>query len=84
MMRELIEKPVLPDSMKSSHPERSSHDDIKQEEKKPETRRKEPECRTRGSREAVCIRVFRGNAKQMQTSQRCNKRKEPSNLGGMV
>lgn len=67
-MRELI-KLVSPDSMKSSHPERSNRDDIKQKT----TRRKELECPTRGSREAVCIRVFRDNAKQMQTSQRCNK-----------
>jgi hypothetical protein len=40
MMRELI-KLVLPDSMKSSHPKRSGHDDIKQKT----TRRRDSSAR---------------------------------------
>lgn len=76
MMRPLIEL-VWPDSMKSSHPERSGHDDIKQKN----SPKKRLECPTRSSREAICIRVFRDNAKQMRTSQRCNVKKEAVQLG---
>jgi len=66
MMRELI-KLGWPDSMKSSHPKRSGHDDIKQNNSK--KRARVPDSRKPRGCLYPCLPW---NAKQMQTSQRCN------------